>query len=204
MMAKVNPAGGEFLTRKGKQTQQAIIDAVVALIRSKGFAETTVKDICAEAGVGVGTFYHYFQSKVEVLLSFIGEENAELLAFYAQTDKTSYGDAILAVMNRYLDLYFIKGPELVAQIYSTFLFSEIKLAGNLLENSLYKILMDALEKGQQSGEFSDQISVEILCNTFIGTCFFFTSLWCNEAQTYDIRAVVNQHFPQLIRLVSAK
>ena len=204
MMAKVNPAGGEFLTRKGKQTQQAIIDAVVALIRSKGFAETTVKDICAEAGVGVGTFYHYFQSKVEVLLSFIGEENDELLAFYAQTDKTSYGDAILAVMNRYLDLYFIKGPELVAQIYSTFLFSEIKLAGNLLENSLYKLLMDALEKGQQSGEFSDQISVEILCNTFIGTWFFFTSLWCNEAQTYDIRAVVNQHFPQLIRLVSAK
>jgi TetR/AcrR family transcriptional regulator, fatty acid metabolism regulator protein len=203
-MANVNQVNNEFLTRKGKQTQQAIINAGMSLIRAKGFSETSIKDICAEAKIGVGTFYHYFQSKMEVLLAFIDEENTNLLTFYSQMNKTSYGNAIMSVMNYYLDLYFQKGPELIAQIYSTVLFSEIEVVGHFLDNSFYNIVKDVFEKGQQSGEFTDQISVETLCNTFVGTWFFFTSMWCNKPEEYNIREIVNKHFPPLIMMVSTK
>lgn len=201
-MIKIDQFEGEFLTKKGKQTQQAIIRTVMSMIRTRGFAETTVKEICTEAGIGVGTFYHYFHSKEEVLFAFIGEEDNQLKSFYAQMDRKSYGDAIMGVLNYYLDLYFIKGAKLVAQIYSSILFSEVEVVSEFLGNSFYAILHDAFENGQRSGEFSDQISVETLCNTFVGTWFFFTSLWCNNEEEYDIRGNVNTHFPRLIQMIS--
>lgn len=203
-MANVNKVNNEFLTRKGKQTQQTITKAAMSLIQMKGFSETTIKDICTEAGIGVGTFYHYYKSKMEVLLVYIGEENSELLDFYTQTDKTSYGDAIMSVMNFYLDLFLKKGSGLVAQVYSSILLSEIKLREELLSNSLFSILKDAYEKGQQSGEFTKKMPVDTFCNTFVGTWFFFTSMWCNKPEEYNIREIVNKHFPPLIMMVSTK
>lgn len=46
--------------------RQKLLDAALALIREKGFASTTVDDLCKRAGVTKGAFFHYFKSKEEV------------------------------------------------------------------------------------------------------------------------------------------
>ncbi len=45
------------------QARSRILDASVKLIRSKGYTATTVDDLCAEAGVTKGAFFHHFKSK---------------------------------------------------------------------------------------------------------------------------------------------
>ncbi len=40
-----------------------ILNAAVKLIRTKGYNATTVDDLCAEAGVTKGSFFHHFKSK---------------------------------------------------------------------------------------------------------------------------------------------
>ncbi len=40
-----------------------LLDAAVRLVRQKGFAATTVDDLCAAAGVTKGAFFHHFPSK---------------------------------------------------------------------------------------------------------------------------------------------
>jgi TetR/AcrR family transcriptional regulator, transcriptional repressor for nem operon len=40
-----------------------ILDATFRLIRERGFASTSVDDLCAEAGVTKGAFFHHFDSK---------------------------------------------------------------------------------------------------------------------------------------------
>jgi TetR/AcrR family transcriptional repressor of nem operon len=47
-------------------TKFKLVDAAVALMRQKGFTATTVDDICAEAHVTKGGFFHYFKSKDEI------------------------------------------------------------------------------------------------------------------------------------------
>jgi AcrR family transcriptional regulator len=49
-------------------SRDAIIQGALALWRTKGFAETTVTDICKAAGVSKALFYVYFARKEDVLL----------------------------------------------------------------------------------------------------------------------------------------
>src|SRR5205809_2378734 len=48
------------------ETKRKLLDAGVSLMRHRGFNATTVDDICAEAGVTKGGFFHYFKSKEEI------------------------------------------------------------------------------------------------------------------------------------------
>lgn len=54
-------------TRPAAQRQAQLENALLVLMRSKGYAQTTVTDICREAGIPRRTFYHYFDCKEEVL-----------------------------------------------------------------------------------------------------------------------------------------
>jgi TetR/AcrR family transcriptional repressor of nem operon len=48
------------------ETKRKLVDAGVKLMRAHGFSATTVDDICAEAGVTKGGFFHYFKSKQDI------------------------------------------------------------------------------------------------------------------------------------------
>ena len=53
-------------TSERSGTKLKLVDAAVMLMRQKGFTATTVDDICAEAHVTKGGFFHYFKSKDEI------------------------------------------------------------------------------------------------------------------------------------------
>ncbi len=59
------------LTDKGLRSYQRIIDIGINMIRTRGYSETSIQDICTEVGIGIGTFYHYFRSKEEMLLALL-------------------------------------------------------------------------------------------------------------------------------------
>ena len=67
--------GGEPLlsTREQKKLiyHQKILDAASSMFERKGFSDTSIADIMKAANLGVGTFYNYFKTKEELLLTLL-------------------------------------------------------------------------------------------------------------------------------------
>ena len=55
--------------RKRRETLRRITNAGICLFIEKGFERTTVEAIAAAAGISRRTFFHYFESKDDILLS---------------------------------------------------------------------------------------------------------------------------------------
>ncbi len=51
------------IAKRPLNARDKILAAAVALIRAKGYAATTVDDLCRAAGVTKGAFFHHFASK---------------------------------------------------------------------------------------------------------------------------------------------
>src|SRR5689334_9348850 len=52
---------------RSRETKRMLVQAAMALWRTKGYAATTVADICTAAGVSKALFYFYFPRKEDVL-----------------------------------------------------------------------------------------------------------------------------------------
>jgi TetR/AcrR family transcriptional regulator, transcriptional repressor for nem operon len=60
-----------------------LLNAALQVIRAKGYAGTTVEDICEEAGVTKGSFFHHFKSKDELALSATAHWETMTESFFA-------------------------------------------------------------------------------------------------------------------------
>lgn len=51
---------------QAQKTETTILNTALELMRQDGFEAVTVRDICKQAGITTGAFYHHFKSKEEL------------------------------------------------------------------------------------------------------------------------------------------
>ena len=67
---------------KSKETKERIFQAAKAILQKSGYENLSIKNICEEAGVSNGSFYHHFKTKDDLLSYYIEAQptiNPELL-----------------------------------------------------------------------------------------------------------------------------
>jgi TetR/AcrR family transcriptional regulator, mexJK operon transcriptional repressor len=64
---------------RAQQKRNALLESGHALFISKGYEQTTAKEIAAHAGVATGTFYRYFSDKRQLLLSLLEDKLDRIL-----------------------------------------------------------------------------------------------------------------------------
>lgn len=92
-------------------TKDKLLEAAVKLVRAKGFSATSVDDLCREAGVTKGGFFHHFPSKEALGVATAKHWSRSTSAFFGAAPYHHLGDPLDRVLG-YLDLRaaLIGGP----------------------------------------------------------------------------------------------
>lgn len=94
------PGSPAVAGRKSSRTK--LLEAVIDLVRRKGFSATRVEDVCTEAGVTKGSFFHHFASKDDLAIAAadLWRENAGTL--FAEAEYNDEADPLGRLLG-YLD-----------------------------------------------------------------------------------------------------
>ena len=92
--------------------RRALLDAAHTLVRRKGWAGTSVDELCAEAGVTKGAFFHHFASKEALGVAAAGQWTERAREFiFERPDLAGIADPLERVL-AHIDLRFamLVGP----------------------------------------------------------------------------------------------
>lgn len=104
---------------KSQETRERIFEAAKIILNRDGYEKLSIKNICKEAGVSNGSFYHHFQTKDELLSYYIIDQSniePELLDLPKSNQEAK--EAILGVYLNYVQNCIELGVEFVAGYYS--------------------------------------------------------------------------------------
>jgi TetR/AcrR family transcriptional repressor of nem operon len=82
--------------------RQKLLAAALSLIREKGYSSTSVDELCAEAGVTKGAFFHHFKSKDALAVAAANHWSEITRAFFAAAPYHQHDDPLERVLG-YLD-----------------------------------------------------------------------------------------------------
>lgn len=77
-------ASPELAERRRRQ----ILDAAVDCFRRRGFHQTSMQEICAEAGISAGAVYRYFDSKADIIAAIARDRRSDTPPYEAANAST--------------------------------------------------------------------------------------------------------------------
>lgn len=106
--------------QKSKETKEKIFQAAKRILQKKGYEELSIKNICEEAGVSNGSFYHHFRTKDDLLSYYIEDQptiNPDLLELPGNAAGVREG--IIQVYLNYVKYCRELGVEFMSGYYDT-------------------------------------------------------------------------------------
>ena len=104
---------------KSRETRAKIFQAAKRILQKQGYEQLSIKNICEEAGVSNGSFYHHFKTKDDLLSYYIEEQpsmDPDLLELPSSAAETK--EAIISVYLNYVHYCEELGVEFMANYYT--------------------------------------------------------------------------------------
>lgn len=76
------------------ESKLKLLEATLKVVRTKGYSATRVEDVCAEAGLTKGSFFHHFKSKEDLALAAAAHWDALAVQTFAAAPYHSAPDPV--------------------------------------------------------------------------------------------------------------
>lgn len=113
----MNKPGRPKKEERAVDNKQKIIDTTVALVKKYGADVVTVRSVCEAADLSIGTFYHYFENKDDLLMYFVREASFD--TFELQTPLTDIAGRVTELYMLLIGRYQALGVDFMKQFYTT-------------------------------------------------------------------------------------
>lgn len=189
----------ENLTSRQKQaieTKLRISEAAIKLLKNTSYDLLKITDICSEANVSVGTFYHYFESKDMIIKTSYNSIDSLIIEDYEKKSFNSYIDAIIGLNNSEATIVASLGYNFTSNSYIQILMDESQYTispNRLVHLKLIELLKLALKENEIIDTDIYELS-EYINRTARGNIFD----WCLKRGTTNLVEVWTSDIEKII------
>ncbi len=192
--------------RQYSSKKNRIISSVIKLIHETNYEKASVRVICDYAQISIGTFYHYFKDKSELLQCILRQ-----IDIYLVTDivpllncKTEAGNLKL------FTAAFATDTQNTGTLYGGVISSPtVPLADTPADierehsRPLYTIPAGIIRRGQTTGEFRCDYTPEQLVDKLVMCLRGCSMEWARRNCSYDIRQYVSDFTDMFLKILLA-
>ena len=172
------------IKKKQAQHRAEIIEAAIPIIAKVSFDDISIADICNQIGISVGSFYHYFNKKSDLLIGLLWriDEDLEQRVFPLLTSEDELENLRIFAHGwaEHVDTHGLQRSKLISAINpenSDFIEQD---------RSSVKKLNEIIKLGQEKGQITKNFSLDFLVNSFILMLRSVTMDWSRRDGSYDI------------------
>jgi AcrR family transcriptional regulator len=186
-----NPLATGLRARKRQQTRERLTRSAMTLFLERGFEATTLDDIAAAADISRRSFFHYFESKEDVVFAWQEDLTAALIAAVAaRTAKesmlTAAENAISAMVRQ------LKPGEAVAMARLKRDNPALQARDQVKYEKLERALAEALSK--RAGHQTEKLEARLVAMIATGVMRIGGELWAAEGARENPEALVKRTF----------
>lgn len=163
--------------KQDRNTEQAIIEAACKIFQEKGFKETTMRDIAAEANINMAMVHYYFRSKENLFFLVLNEAFSLLLEkiiTILTNDNLDIFEKIRIIIREYIT-FFHEKPYLPQFLMGEVIRNPERIGKQMLKNmsflNVFRIFSDQLEKEYEKGTILHISALSLILN-IISLCVF--------------------------------
>lgn len=171
-------------TKQAIASKNKIFKCGENLIRKYGFDVVTVEQISKKAGVSVGTYYYYFESKMDLLREIFNKADKYFLEqVEGNLKETGCKEQILEFFDMYVEYTLKDEIDVIKKFYT----SENKMFivdGRGMQN----VLTNIIKAGQKNNEISNNSAPEALTKMLFVVARGIIFDWCLYDGKTDLKA----------------
>ncbi|MDO8430901.1 MAG: TetR/AcrR family transcriptional regulator [Candidatus Binatus sp.] len=177
--------------RQKLERERRILKAAERLFVRKGYAETSIEDVAARAGLAVGTIYNYFPGKSELLLAIVRGETTSLVErsrSVLESPPDDPADAITALAEIFLRDFTRDNRRFWRELFAAALAEPSTVGRRVFESDLQLVsqlalLLDHLKAREMLASDIDSVAA---ATVLYGVCFtWLTAYLMNDEISAD-------------------
>ncbi|WP_158737994.1 TetR/AcrR family transcriptional regulator [Alteribacillus sp. YIM 98480] len=182
-------------TKKGMQTRDKLLSSAEYIFGNYGYHQASITEITQRAGVSLGSFYNYYESKYQIFEDLLWRMQNELIKFIKQRTETA-DDRIKVEREGFKALFMF----LEERPYWYSLFPQAEFVDKELHQKLFSKFtnsyMKRLKKSLDNGEIRP-INVELLVHCFMGIANYLGMKWV----LWDQREINDELIDELMAFI---
>ncbi|KAF5053727.1 Bacterial regulatory protein, tetR family [anaerobic digester metagenome] len=187
---------------KSISKKKTIVDVIVNLMDEEGLKNVTIKDICENADISIGSFYHYFSSKDSIV-----QEMYQLMDEYFLLNKDNICSHFTAIEDiidfvTHFGLY-VEQWGYYANLLVIRTSLEEAAKGSLNQHKkIYNVLKDIIDIGIEDKFFKISIDDEDLASTIFVIIRGYMLEWTKRGANYPVKDNMVRQVKYLLNSIS--
>ena len=174
-------------TRKQIEKRKQIIEATKSIMDEIGFENVTVRGICKAANISIGTFYHYFNDKGDIIIQLYTSVDEYLSEI--EREKLSDEDElknIITFSEEYGRFVADSGLSVAKQIFGAAINTESNQIYRSIERDINRIIFNIIKRAKEKDQINTDFSIEEISNMILINIRGIVFDWCKFRGQYDL------------------